>query len=1190
MARHRNSKRVGFLKDYRLDEVYLQKPDLASGRPGILEGTAEDGETVLVKEWPRKPKQPDADLTEIWLHELRQLHRLYGYPGAASLVTPLKTTGFDDRGFYLVLDPGSRRPLGAILQSASNSNWLKQPRLFRNRWRIWANLKRTAQAIEMLHVQGMLHSNLDTWSILTAASEEPDFQLTGFEWSMRIASVDDVTDKRSTLRPRFARYDSFREDWASFARLAADLVGAPRDKLAQFGIAPSAVAEHLTSGEVRALRSFLSVEQLTRLDGEVVVRWIDEILSDLASEAAGKEVQHHLVARLGPNVRLAEEIQNASGGQIETDDLDAQLEFIRNDLSDAPILMAIKDSAAIDFRLALRGHHLIYRLGEYRHSQFQDAASWEFAQTERIESKPPVQANLVGQQTLDPNSIRLLSVKEAAASFPRLRGRLAGWDELRKKFQTTDVQQTPELKFKRALSLTQMLEMAFAAADSFPIRILSGPRTMLPDGNVQMRVSVRHDADRERLSKSLGLRSPAARLEQLVSTDDYSEEAVWMLTDIGLMGERGQADTEWRFQEVRKTGSGLEFIFNGPGPVPDADEVFLLPSGSVGQNTQFRRRLKSLKALGEHVELLRMLVNPRRRLFDSHDNLTHDKAFEKLDAPKQAALTEAVSTMPIYMVQGPPGVGKTRLVRELVRRKFEEEPTTRVLLSAQSNAAIDHLMGELQKTFDEETTKKPLVVRSRSKDRPEGRSAFEIGKQADAMLASLASSAILDEASPELREKIQAMIPGAAERPRPRFASRAQSPEYARRAFEGLILRAANIVFATTNSAEIERLIDERGQFDWSIVEEAGKATGGDLLSPMLLSHRRMMIGDHKQLPPYRSEEMKKLLTSTDEVRKVIAIAGDVIGRSLRDADMEELLDEIATEEATLDNLCSDAVNVMLLFETLVEKEFLRQAGARPGRPIARRLSTQHRMHPAIARVVSHCFYGDALTTDEDRRIAFESEKNPPVRSSDPDRLPEGPIVVVNMPYLQSTVGLKTGEEAPAWRNRAEVEAVLSAIEHLEANGASDQKPTLAVLSPYSRQVNLLEREIEDAQSHRLSNLANFVPAAKSGTFCTTVDSFQGSEADVVIVSLVRNNQHTTPAKALGFLRDSRRMNVLLSRAKWKLVLVGSLDFIEAITAAMSNEDKQEYDFLPKLLNSIKKGEKTHEIAVISPAKLERSI
>jgi len=194
-----------------------------------------------------------------------------------------------------------------------------------------------------------------------------------------------------------------------------------------------------------------------------------------------------------------------------------------------------------------------------------------------------------------------------------------------------------------------------------------------------------------------------------------------------------------------------------------------------------------------------------------------------------------------------------------------------------------------------------------------------------------------------------------------------QSPAYSRRAFEGLILRAANVVFATTNSGEIERLIDERGQFDWSIVEEAGKATGSELLSPLLLSHRRLMIGDHKQLPPYRSDEMKKLLEDPDGIRNVVKLAGDLISRSLRDADMEELLDEIEAEEADLAPLCADAINTMMLFETLVEKEFARQAVSSLGRPIARRLAIQHRMHPAIARIVSHCFYDDGLSTDTKR-------------------------------------------------------------------------------------------------------------------------------------------------------------------------------------------------------------------------------
>lgn len=92
-----------------------------------------------------------------------------------------------------------------------------------------------------------------------------------------------------------------------------------------------------------------------------------------------------------------------------------------------------------------------------------------------------------------------------------------------------------------------------------------------------------------------------------------------------------------------------------------------------------------------------------------------------------------------------------------------------------------------------------------------------------------------------------------------------------------MILRSANLVFATTNSAAVERLIEERSLFDWTIVEESGKATGGALLSPLLLSYRRLMIGDHKQLPPYNVERMTRLLSAPDKVKAAVGAAHSLI-------------------------------------------------------------------------------------------------------------------------------------------------------------------------------------------------------------------------------------------------------------------------------------------------------------------------
>lgn len=57
------------------------------------------------------------------------------------------------------------------------------------------------------------------------------------------------------------------------------------------------------------------------------------------------------------------------------------------------------------------------------------------------------------------------------------------------------------------------------------------------------------------------------------------------------------------------------------------------------------------------------------------------------------------------------------------------------------------------------------------------------------------------------------------------------------------------------------------------------------------------------------------------------------------------------------------------------------------------------------------------------------------------------------------------------------------------------------------------------------------------------MDEFQGNQADIIVVSLVRNN-HAKRGTGLGFLADGRRLNVLLSRAKRKLVLIGSWNFL----------------------------------------------
>ena len=129
------------------------------------------------------------------------------------------------------------------------------------------------------------------------------------------------------------------------------------------------------------------------------------------------------------------------------------------------------------------------------------------------------------------------------------------------------------------------------------------------------------------------------------------------------------------------------------------------------------------------------------------------------------------------------------------------------------------------------------------------------------------------------------------------------------------------LVFATTNSYAVERLIEERGLFDWSIVEEAGKATGGELLSPLLLSHRRLMIGDHKQLPPFDIDKISRLLASTEKVKEAVLLVDDLISRYLKDAAIDDIFREVEGGEQDFGKACADTLAIVTLFGSFVERE-----------------------------------------------------------------------------------------------------------------------------------------------------------------------------------------------------------------------------------------------------------------------------
>ncbi|MGY4198913.1 DEAD/DEAH box helicase [Bradyrhizobium sp. USDA 4520] len=987
--------------------------------------------------------------------------------------------------------------------------------------------------------------------------------------------MKEATSSKLRLPPDSNGYASFARDWQRLGLLFTRLFGITESRVLDLTLAPSDVAENFTAAEAILLRTMLGLQSSERIDADYLRRRIDEIVTSVSSEAAAKESKHCLALRLGRGSPIAEAIRSKSS-DIDVTDVEEQMRFVTHDLEEEPYFAAIQESDSSLVRYALLGRELTYRLEPFRAAGSTDEATWEFAWCERADRSRPPGGYIKGSVRLDPATLEAQASNEASRAFSRRRGKVSHWSDLIKKATPAVVSRTPCDQAHQALALLLVLEMAYAVADVFAVEAMP-PRAVYTGDGYLLAVRVRADKSRSDLSEILGLRPPAVRFKELLDADGLNEAGSWSLSDSGALGERTN-DTEWRYDTVTSENGQQTFWFEGSAPQQVIGAAYLTPAGMVGRTSQFKRRMKALKVLRDHSELLGMIVDRRLRLQESQDHLEDDTQLKEMDPSKRDALREILATVPLFLLQGPPGVGKTYVVGDLVRRRFEDDSTSRMLLSAQSNSAIDHLMDEVRGVFEKE----PLMIRARAADDDAQDDGLGLDEQAGKHLKALASSPLAAAASPALKVRLDRLSKSTGVGSEGRGGNQRVNAEM--RAFHAMMLRAANLVFATTNSSAVERLIDEGSLFDWSIVEEAGKATGGELVSPLLLSNRRLMIGDHKQLPPYGVDKIIPLLGQAKDVKDALNLCEESISRHLKDEAIEDLFEEVEAD-TDFGALCADALQLLTMFETFVEKEFDRQKNTKKGMPIARRLTEQRRMHPAIAKIVSDCFYGSELTTNPKKAALYRSRK--PIVGKWSSNAEFKPITFIDLPYVRQVPNCGCEERRAPWNNPKEADAVIDAISRLKVVDKVDETgkpPSLAILSPYREQVKLIRSKI--AQSGAcLKNLEQFDAPFPDDEYCGTVDSFQGDQADVVVISLVRNNHHSTPTKALGFLQDNRRTNVLLSRAKWMMIIVGCLDFYRNVVDFAQTQADANIGFLRQFLAALEQAKKDGDAVSVDYAK-----
>ena len=144
------------------------------------------GQEMTLKLWRKSGGQGDADLRELWRHEMRQVSRLAAYAEARDVIVSVLEFVEDEDHFGLVLDRIGQ-PLSEKRKRVPRDHWLRLLSAARPRSLFWRNIARVVTALGLIHRQGLVHGAVNADAIMTEGAEQPDFQLGGFEWSLSLA-------------------------------------------------------------------------------------------------------------------------------------------------------------------------------------------------------------------------------------------------------------------------------------------------------------------------------------------------------------------------------------------------------------------------------------------------------------------------------------------------------------------------------------------------------------------------------------------------------------------------------------------------------------------------------------------------------------------------------------------------------------------------------------------------------------------------------------------------------------------------------------------------------------------------------------------------------------------------------------------------------------------------------------------
>lgn len=584
-----------------------------------------------------------------------------------------------------------------------------------------------------------------------------------------------------------------------------------------------------------------------------------------------------------------------------------------------------------------------------------------------------------------------------------------------------------------------------------------------------------------------------------------------------------------------------------------------------------RRILDGASAIPELIDYFDPRIEAEPVSFDSQ--IPDDElAAYGLNEGQNSAFRAFLASGPVGLLQGPPGTGKTRFIASFAHWLITRGGAKRILIASQSHEAVNNVIDSMVLLYKRHGGKPNLLrigskgiterirpyhtaeLRDRYRLRFEGAMRFRFSQLAsakgipvgiakdvvilDEAIGTLARRCAqlqllvaqdtdelavdrerarvqLDRACAAFEEAARAHLNRRVDRLRPLeeleqaftdllqkhpgaspadltsarqifaltqdWLSSLASPQ---RNFEEFLAKTRSIITATCVGVGQTRIRIDSQTFDWVIVDEAARCTPSELAVPIQLGRRVLLVGDHLQLMP-------------------------MIGRQLVDQLQEEHPD-IAREQ-------------------FITSDFERSFNSSYGRSAGQRLTEQYRMDPAICKMVSSCFYepNKVMLRTSDMRASEYT-----IGADAPEWLRK-PMAWIDTSDERNALEVKLSGQT-TMHNDAEVTAVVRLLESLSTQkeiidqlAQGDDESPIGIICMYSGQKARIEmavaRHTWDAKFRRLLRI-------------DTVDAYQGKENTIVILSLVRSNRYGE----IGHVGSNNRCNVAVSRAKERLIIVGS--------------------------------------------------